>query len=79
MTICPSEEVPNVEGKDNGSGVSVCELHRGQTVQVFDAPYWGFCGKVEGLLEDDGVVQVAIRGERTVLINRDVVIAIGEE
>lgn len=81
MVLCPSVEIPSLENRRYvaETGVSVCTLQKGQVVQVWDLPYWGYCGSVVGFIEEDRIVQVAFAGDQKVLVSVDSVVAIGEE
>jgi hypothetical protein len=81
IVFCPSDEIPRIENRSYvaESGVSVCKVQKGQSVQVWDLPYWGFCGRVIGFVEEERMVQVSLGGEQNILVSADSIVAIGEE
>lgn len=81
VAVCPSDVIPEVEGRGfvSETETAVAEVQKGQHVQIWDLPYWGFCGTVVNTMETDGLVQIAIGGENKILIDVRSIDIIGEE
>lgn len=79
LVICPSGEPLSVGGKDEEIDVGLCGVEKGQTVQVWDMPYWGYSGKVMQVLEDEGLVQVIFDSGKKVVVDAGSVVVISEE
>jgi len=54
-------------------------LTKGQKVQVWDMPFWGYCGTVRDVLENEDLAQVLLGSGQKVLVPSGCLVAIGEE